>query len=61
MALRCTVTDYKQLATTVAELQAEVVRDRSTAQTAVDTAGSSDFRCRESRGLRISRILSCLP
>lgn len=38
IALRCTVTDYKSLATSLAELQAEVVRDRATAQASVDTA-----------------------
>eukprot|EP00437_Effrenium_voratum_P056152 CAMPEP_0181535290 /NCGR_PEP_ID=MMETSP1110-20121109/74180_1 /TAXON_ID=174948 /ORGANISM="Symbiodinium sp., Strain CCMP421" /LENGTH=480 /DNA_ID=CAMNT_0023666667 /DNA_START=66 /DNA_END=1507 /DNA_ORIENTATION=- len=33
-----TVSDYKSLATSLAELQAEVVRDRATAQASVDTA-----------------------
>eukprot|EP00439_Symbiodinium_sp_Y106_P080894 s824_g19.t2 len=41
IALRCTVTDYKSLATSLAELQAEVVRDRATAQASVDTAVAS--------------------
>eukprot|EP00434_Breviolum_minutum_P039233 symbB.v1.2.034832.t1/scaffold4570.1/size37820/1 len=48
VALRCTVTDYKQLATTLAELQAEVVRDRSTAQSAENVMKLTAYRSRHS-------------
>lgn len=56
VALRCTVTDYKQLATTLAELQSEVVRDRTTAQSSLDTASREMSRKMKNAEARLDAL-----